>query len=87
MRLITIPISHDCDKARWALEHGGHVYEEDAHVQIFHYAATLRRGAGVYVPVLTHREGHISGSAAIARWADARPSPPPTSRQRNRAAV
>lgn len=71
-RLITIPISHYCDKARWALEHSGQPYEEEAHLQLFHYLATLRRGAGLYVPVLLHEGGSIRGSAAIARWADER---------------
>lgn len=72
LRLITIPVSHYCDKARWALERSGHPYVEEAHVQVFHYAATLRRGAGVYVPMLVHDGGSVSGSAAIGRWADAR---------------
>lgn len=29
-RLLTIPISHYCEKARWALEHAGIPYREDA---------------------------------------------------------
>jgi glutathione S-transferase len=75
LRLITIPLSHYCDKARWALERSDQHYTEDAHLQGFHYLATLRRGAGLYVPVLIHGGGTIRGSAAIARWADAqRPS-------------
>jgi len=44
-RLITIPFSHYCEKARWALELCGIAYEEDGHLPVFHYAATLRAGA------------------------------------------
>ncbi len=72
LRLITIPISHYCERARWALERSGQAYVEEAHLQVFHYLATLRRRAGVYVPVLVHDDGVVSGSGAIARWADAR---------------
>ena len=30
--LITIPISHFCEKARWALERAGLPYREERHV-------------------------------------------------------
>jgi len=39
MRLITIPMSHYCEKARWALSHAGVDFVEEAHLQVFHYAA------------------------------------------------
>ena len=71
LRLITIPLSHYCDKARWALERSGQPYTEEAHVQIFHYVATLRARAGLFVPALIHEGFAIRGSASIARWADA----------------
>ena len=32
-RLLTIPISHFCEKARWALERAGLAYREERHVQ------------------------------------------------------
>ena len=35
-RLLTIPISHFCEKARWALERAGVDYEEQAHLQLVH---------------------------------------------------
>jgi glutathione S-transferase len=36
LRLITIPISHYCEKARWALERAGLPYREERHVQGIH---------------------------------------------------
>ena len=36
MRLITIPMSHYCEKARWGLAHAGVEYVEEAHLQVFH---------------------------------------------------
>ena len=32
-RLLTIPISHYCEKARWALERAGLAYREERHVR------------------------------------------------------
>ncbi len=71
LRLITIPISHFCEKARWALERAGLLYVEDAHLQGFHYLATLRRCAGLTVPVLVHAGGIINESSDILHWVDA----------------
>lgn len=51
-RLLTIAFSHYCEKARWALEHTGHPYREEAHVPILHWAPTLRAGGNRTVPVL-----------------------------------
>jgi glutathione S-transferase len=36
LRLVTIPISHHCEKARWALERAGIPYREERHVQGIH---------------------------------------------------
>jgi glutathione S-transferase len=70
LRLITIPISHYCEKARWALERAGLVYQEEAHVQLVHYVATLRAGGGVTAPVLVHDDGVLADSSDILRWVD-----------------
>ena len=43
--LVTIPFSHFCEKARWALELCGVPYEEDGHLPMFHYVAARRAGA------------------------------------------
>ena len=72
LRLITIPVSHYCDKVRWGLERAGLNYREDAHLQVFHYAATLRAGGGVTAPVLVHDEGVLDDSCDILHWIDAR---------------
>src|SRR4051812_44721934 len=50
--LITIPISHYCEKARWALDRAGLDYVERPHLQVFHWAAVRRAGGGKTAPVL-----------------------------------
>ena len=52
LRLITIPISHYCEKARWALDRAGIAYREERHVQLVHRVAARRAGGGSTVPVL-----------------------------------
>ena len=51
--LITIPLSHYCEKARWALDRVGLPYREKAHAPLFHRLATQRKDSGT-VPVLVH---------------------------------
>ncbi len=70
LRLITIPISHYCEKARWALERVGAPYREEAHVQGIHRIAARRAGGGITVPVLVTAEGSIGESAEILAWID-----------------
>jgi len=75
-RLVTIPISHYCEKARWALDRAGVAYREEPHIQFVHIAAARRSGGGTTVPVLvTDEETAIGESAEILRWADARAAP------------
>ncbi len=75
LRLLTIPISHYCEKARWALDRAGLSYREERHVQGVHRIAARRAGGGATVPVLVTPEGVIGESAAIVEWADARLAP------------
>lgn len=75
LRLVTIPISHYCEKARWALERGGLRYREERHVQGVHRLAARRAGGGVTVPVLVTPQGSIGESALILAWVDARLDP------------
>jgi glutathione S-transferase len=75
LRLITIPISHYCEKARWALERAGIDYREERHVQGVHRLAARRAGGGVTVPVLVTGQGAIGGSAEILLWVDGRTAP------------
>jgi glutathione S-transferase len=74
--LLTIPISHYCEKARWALERAGIDYDERRHVQGVHIAYSRRAGGHGTVPVLICEDGVLAESEAIVRWADARLAPP-----------
>ncbi len=70
--LVTIPISHYCEKARWALDRAGVAYRERAHVQVIHRWATRRAGGGTTAPVFVHAGGVLADSADILAWADGR---------------
>jgi len=70
--LITIPFSHYCEKARWALELCGVPFVEDGHLPIFHYAAVRRAGAKRTVPILVDGATTLPDSTDIVAWADAR---------------
>jgi glutathione S-transferase len=72
LRLITIPISHYCEKARWALERVGIAYREERHVQGIHQLAAKRAGGSITVPVLVTPERAIGESREILAWVDAR---------------
>jgi glutathione S-transferase len=75
-RLVTIPISHFCEKARWALDRAGVDYVEHRHLQVLHVAAARRAGGGRTVPVLVTESGEVlPESSAILRWADDRTEP------------
>jgi glutathione S-transferase len=71
LRLITIPISHYCEKARWALDRAGLRYREERHIQGIHSLAARRAGGGATVPVLVTPEGAIGESHEILVWSDA----------------
>lgn len=71
-RLITIPFSHYCEKARWALERCNIAYEEDGHLPLFHYLALRRAGAKRTVPVLVDGKTLVPDSTDIIAWADAK---------------
>jgi glutathione S-transferase len=72
LRLITIPISHYCEKARWSLARAGIAYREERHVQGVHQLVARRAGGGVTVPVLVTPEGVIGESHEILEWVDER---------------
>jgi glutathione S-transferase len=74
-RLLTIPISHFCEKARWALERAGLPYREERHVQgVNRVVSWAARGHGT-VPVLICEAGVLAESEAILRYADAHLAP------------
>jgi glutathione S-transferase len=69
-RLITIPISHYCEKARWALDRAGMAYREERHIQGIHRLAARRAGGGDTVPVLVTPDGTLGESEEIISWVD-----------------
>jgi glutathione S-transferase len=75
LRLVTIPISHYCEKARWALDRARIPYREEHHVQGIHRVAARRAGGGATVPVLVTPDGAIGESQKILEWVDARLAP------------
>ena len=70
--LITIPISHYCEKARWALDRAGIRYVERAHLQLIHWVAVRRAGGGTTAPVLVCGDRVLADSSDILNEADAR---------------
>lgn len=70
--LVTIPISHFCEKARWALDRAGVDYTEKRHIQLVHWVAVKRAGGGWTAPVLRAPEGVFDESPAILAYADER---------------
>ena len=70
MKLITIPMSHYCEKARWGLERLGIRYHEERHLQGFHYLRTYSVSKGPIVPVLIDGGRVIVDSTAILKHLD-----------------
>ncbi len=71
-RLVTIPSSHYCEKARWALDRAKIAYREEGHAPIFSRLATWRAGHPGSVPVLVTDEGVFGDSTDILGWVDRR---------------
>lgn len=69
--LITIPISHYCEKARWALDWAGIAYKERAHLQVIHWVPVKRAGGGKTAPVLVLDDRVLADSAEILEHASA----------------
>jgi glutathione S-transferase len=67
--LITIPISHYCEKARWALDRAGIPYEEQAHLQVLHWFPVRRAGGKKTAPVLVWGDRVFTDSADIVEAA------------------
>jgi glutathione S-transferase len=69
-RLVTIPFSHFCEKARWALDLAGLGYDEDAWPPGLHRLPIARYGATT-APVLVVDDGTVlRESGDIVRHAD-----------------
>jgi glutathione S-transferase len=61
---ITIPLSHYCEKARWALDRAALPYKEEPHAPLF------SRIAGGTVPILVHGNDRLTDSSDILLHAD-----------------
>lgn len=68
--LVTIPQSHFCEKARWALERLGLPFTEEGHAPILHAPAVRRRGGRRTTPVLVSRAGVFADSTQILQYLD-----------------
>jgi glutathione S-transferase len=66
-RLITVPLSHFCEKARWALDRSGIDYREEPHLPLVHRLHTARVGCRS-VPVLVVGSQAIPDSHSIVQW-------------------
>lgn len=73
-KLITIGISHYCEKVRWALKLAGIDYIEDAHAPFFHIPYVKMAGGKRSVPVLKTTTDVIDDSTAILAWIQANPN-------------
>lgn len=75
-RLITIPPSHYCEKARWALQRQGVAFVEEGHAPVFQMPHALWAGGRRTVPVLVRADGIVhNDSAAILAYADSQVAP------------
>ena len=75
-RLVTIPYSHYCEKARWALERGQATFVEEMHAPLLAWRGALGAGGKRTVPVLATDDGVINESTDVLRWVDAHGRPP-----------
>lgn len=77
-RLVTIPFSHYCEKARWALDRAGLAYVEDGHLPIFSWRPARKAGGKRTVPVLVTDDGRVlDDSTDILRHCDEHGAAPP----------
>lgn len=69
-KLIAIPISHYCEKARWALDRAGVGYSERRHLQLFHRIPVRLAKGRRTTPVLTTAEGSYCDSSDILQYCE-----------------
>lgn len=69
-RLLTIPLSHYCERARWALDRAGVEYREEPHIPLLHRLHTGRVQCRS-VPVLVTASEVLADSHSIVLWAAA----------------
>jgi glutathione S-transferase len=73
--LVTITLSHYCEKARWGLDRAKVAYREHRHAPGFHAFAVRRVGGQHVTPILVTSDGIIEDSTRILLWADGRAAP------------
>lgn len=69
-KLLTIPFSHFCEKARWALDRAGVPYEETGHLPFLHMLPVWWTGGQRTVPLLVTSDGTIGDSTDILKWVE-----------------
>jgi glutathione S-transferase len=74
VRLITIPVSHYCERARWALDYCGIDYVEEQHLQMIHARHAKQAGGRHTCPVLVTKDSALDDSRDIVEFADANAS-------------
>ncbi len=72
LELVTIPFSHYCDKARWALERAKLPFVERAYLPALHWLPSRLAGGGRTVPVLRTPDGVRADSTDILHYIDGR---------------
>ena len=70
--LVTITLSHYCERARWGLDRSKVAYREARHAPGFHALAVHRAGGQRSTPILVTAEGVVGDSSAILLWANER---------------
>jgi glutathione S-transferase len=70
--LVTITLSHYCEKARWGLDRAKVPYREDRHAPGFHVIAVRSMGGQHGTPALVTGDGVLEDSTEILTWADGR---------------
>lgn len=69
--LVTMPPSHFCEKARWALDLQPRPYVEERFAPPFHRAALKKINAGYTVPALmVNKKDTFPDSNSILKWVD-----------------
>lgn len=71
LRFVSNPISHYCEKARWALDRAGVAYTEEYHLPLFSRSAAKRAVGTPTVPALAGDGLKLGESNDIVRWVDA----------------
>jgi glutathione S-transferase len=70
LTLYQFPISHFCEKARWALDYKGLAYRQENLLPGLHVKTTKAMARRSSVPVLRDGETVVQGSTAIIDWLD-----------------